>query len=182
MDRRDHAARRAEAGVLSSARETCQISRHCITYGFLAGGLVHRIAGKSIGTFVAERIGAGLQADVFIGVPASERSRISRIIAPKAARPLGVDMDPLARRAVGNPQLSAELPNDDKWIAAEMPALNGHASATGLAKLYGAVANGGHLGPVHLLSRKGRRSRARAHEHATRHHALAHAPGAPASC
>jgi CubicO group peptidase (beta-lactamase class C family) len=113
------------------------------------------VSGQSIGAFVAERIGRGLQADVFIGVPATERSRISKIIAPKAARPLGVDMDPLARRAVGNPQLSAELPNDDKWIAAEMPALNGHASATGLAKLYGAVTNDGHLGPVQLLSCKG---------------------------
>jgi CubicO group peptidase (beta-lactamase class C family) len=130
-------------------------SYHATTYGFLAGELVRRIAGKSIGTFVAERIATGLQADVFIGVPAAERSRISRIIAPKAARPLADNMDPLARRAVVNPQLAAELPNNDRWIAAEMPALNGHASAVGLAKLYGAVANDGRLGPVQLLSRKG---------------------------
>jgi CubicO group peptidase (beta-lactamase class C family) len=64
-------------------------------------------------------------------------------------------MDPLARRAVVNPQLTADLPNDAKWIAAEMPALNGHASAAGLARLYGAVANGGRSDSVELLSRKG---------------------------
>jgi len=71
----------------------------------------------------------------------------------KAARPLAENMDPLARRAVTNPQLAADMPNNEKWIAAEMPALNGHASAAGLAKLYGAVANDGRLGPVRLLSR-----------------------------
>ena len=130
-------------------------SYHATTYGFLAGELVRRVSGRSIGAFVAERINAPLQADVFIGVPEPERRRISKIIPPKAARPLADNMDPLARRAVTNPQLSADLPNNDKWIAAEMPALNGHASAAGLAKLYGAVSNDGRLGSVRLLSRKG---------------------------
>jgi CubicO group peptidase (beta-lactamase class C family) len=130
-------------------------SYHAVTYGFLAGELVRRTTGKSVGAFVAERINAPLQADIFIGVPERERPRIAPVIPPKAARPLADSMDPLARRAVTNPQLTADLPNNSEWIAAEMPALNGHASATGLARLYAAVANGGRLGSVELLSRKG---------------------------
>ncbi len=130
-------------------------SYHAVTYGFLAGEVVRRVARKSIGAFVADRIRMALQADVFIGVPDGERSRIAAVIPPKAARPLADGMNPLAARAVTNPRLEAGLPNNPKWIAAEMPAVNGHASAAGLAKLYGAVANGGQLGPVRLLSTAG---------------------------
>jgi len=130
-------------------------SYHAVTFGFLAGELVRRVSGRSIGTFVADRIRTALQADVFIGVPESERSRIAAIVPPKAARPLAEGMNPLAARAVANPRLVADLPNNADWIAAEMPAVNGHASARGLAGLYGAVANSGEGGSAALLSKAG---------------------------
>jgi len=130
-----------------------QTSYHAITYGFLAGEVIRRVSGKSVGAFLADRIGKRIQADIFIGVPETERSRIAPVVPPKAARPLSEGMNPLAQRAVANPQLKAELPNDPRWIAAQIPAANGHANASGLAKLYGVVANGGRLGSVQLLSR-----------------------------
>jgi CubicO group peptidase (beta-lactamase class C family) len=130
-------------------------SYHAVTYGFLAGELVRRASGKSIGSFLADEISSPLQADIFIGVPERERSRISPVIGPKAARALSEGMNPIAQRAVTNPSLTAELPNNAKWIAAQMPAINGHASAVGLARLYGALANDGRLGAVQLISRQG---------------------------
>jgi len=130
-------------------------SYHAVTFGYLAGEVVRRVSRKSIGAFVADRIRKVLQADVFIGVPDGERTRIAAVVPPKAARPLAEGMNPLAARAVANPRLQADLPNNSGWIAAEMPAVNGHASATGLAKLYGAVANGGQSGALPLLSRAG---------------------------
>jgi CubicO group peptidase (beta-lactamase class C family) len=125
---------------------------HALTYGFLAGELVRRASGQSIGSFLAARLSGPLKADVFIGVPESERVRIARILPPIGYRSLADGMSPLARRAVTNPSLQAELPNDPRWIAGELPAVNGHASAAGLGKIYGALANGGHLGSVRLLS------------------------------
>jgi CubicO group peptidase (beta-lactamase class C family) len=132
-----------------------QTSYHAVTYGFLAGELVRRASGKSVGKFLADEISAPLQADIFIGVPEAQRQRISPIRGPKAARALSEGMNPIAQRAVTNPQLTAELPNNAAWIAAEMPAVNGHATAAGLAKLYGALANGGKLSSTQLISPKG---------------------------
>lgn len=130
-------------------------SYHAVTFGYLAGEVVRRVSGKSIGALVTDRIRTALQADVFIGVPDSEQSHIAAVVPPKAARPLAEGMNPLAARAVANPRLQADLPNNAGWIAAEMPAVNGHASAKGLARLYGAVANGGESGAMALLSRAG---------------------------
>jgi CubicO group peptidase (beta-lactamase class C family) len=127
-------------------------SYHALTYGFLVGELVRRASGRSIGSFVAARLNEPLQADMFIGVPQLERARIAPILPPVGYRPLADEMNPVARRAVSNPSLRPELPNDAQWIAGELPAVNGHASANGLARVYGALANGGRLGSAHLLS------------------------------
>lgn len=132
-----------------------QTSYHAVTYGFLAGELVRLASGQSVGKFLAGQISVPLGADIFIGVPEAQRHRISPIRGPKAARALSEGMNPIAQRAVTNPQLTAELPNDAAWIAAEMPAVNGHATASGLAKLYGALGNGGRLGTAELISRNG---------------------------
>ncbi len=40
------------------------------------------------------------------------------------------------------------LPNSPGWRAAEIPSANGFATATGLARLYGALAHGGVLRPL----------------------------------
>ncbi len=130
-------------------------SYHAVTYGFLAGELVRRVTGKSVGTFLAEQIRAPLGADIFIGVPEAERRRISPIRAPKVPRPLSEGMNPIAQRAVTNPALTVELPNSAAWIAAELPAVNGHATASGLARLYSALGCGGRHGAVQLMTREG---------------------------
>ena len=127
-------------------------SYHAVTYGFLAGELVRRVTGTSVGRFLAEGISAPLEADIFIGVPAALRGRIAPIRGPKAPRALAEGMNPIAQRAVTNPTLSAELPNDGAWIAAELPAVNSHATARGLARLYAALANSAPLGCIALMS------------------------------
>jgi CubicO group peptidase (beta-lactamase class C family) len=130
-------------------------SYHAVTYGFLAGELVRRVSGKSIGTFLAEEFRAPLGADIFIGVPESERRRISPIRGPKVPRTLSEGINPIAQHAVTNPTLTAELPNNAAWIAAELPAVNGHATASGLARLYSALGCGGRHGAVQLMTREG---------------------------
>jgi CubicO group peptidase (beta-lactamase class C family) len=61
------------------------------------------------------------------------------------------DMPREAVVAVTNPDMKPTLPNDRAWRAAEIPAGNGHCSALGLARLYGALANGGELDGVRLM-------------------------------
>ena len=61
-------------------------------------------------------------------------------------------MTPEAVAAVTNPAMAPLIPNDRAWRAAEVPAGNGQASARGLARIFGAVANGGALGGMRLMS------------------------------
>jgi CubicO group peptidase (beta-lactamase class C family) len=128
-------------------------SYHAMTYGFLAGELVRRGSGLGVGAFLREAIAAPLGADVFIGLPESEEHRV----APLVPSPLQQAFDPIrmppeAVIAVSNPDMAPTLPNDRAWRAAQIPAGNGHASALGLAKIYGAVANGGTLDGVRIVN------------------------------
>jgi CubicO group peptidase (beta-lactamase class C family) len=130
-------------------------SYHAMTFGFLAGELIRRVTDLSPGQFLAQEVTGPLGADVFIGLPLSEEARVAPLIAPRKEAPFDPDrMAPEAIMAVSNPPMAPTLPNDRAWRAAEVPAGNGHASARGLARLYAAVANGGSLDGVRLMSPK----------------------------
>ena len=127
-------------------------SYHAMTFGFLAGELIRRASGLSVGEYLAREVAGPLSADIFIGLPLSEESRVAPLIAPKIAAPFDLaQMPPEAAAAVSNPLMAPTLPNDRAWRAAEIPAGNGHATARGLARLYGAVASGGTLDGVRLM-------------------------------
>jgi CubicO group peptidase (beta-lactamase class C family) len=128
-------------------------SYHAMTYGFLAGELVRRLSGMSPGAFVAREIAGPLGAEVFIGLGETLEPRVAVMIKPSVE----VDMAALnlpseAIAALTNPAVEAERPNSRAWRAAQVPAANGHATAMGLARVYGAIADGGALDGVRLLS------------------------------
>lgn len=131
-------------------------SYHAMTFGFLAGELIRRVSGRSVGQFLAEEVAGPLGADVFIGLPASEEARVAAIIAPRIDAPFDRErMAPEALAALTNPAMAPTLPNNRAWRAAEIPAGNGHATALGIVRLYGAVANGGTLEGVTLMRPRG---------------------------
>ena len=125
---------------------------HAITFGFLAGELVKRVDGRSLGTFFAEEIARPLGADVWIGLPESEDVRAAEILKPTRSPDQALPSNPIATAALANPVLDAEVPNKRWYRAAEIPAANGQANARGLAQVYGLLANGGELSGVGLIS------------------------------
>lgn len=128
-------------------------SYHAMTYGWLAGEIVRRVGGKSLGAFVRDEIAKPLGADVFVGLPPSEENRVAEMMGPMHA----AEMPPLsdiAMLALVNPQQNPEAPNARAWRAAEIPAANGQASAMGLARIYAALAGDGSLGGARILSPK----------------------------
>jgi CubicO group peptidase (beta-lactamase class C family) len=128
---------------------------HAMTFGFLAGELVRRASGKSVGRFLAENVAGPLKADVFIGLPEAEEHRVAPLVASANQQPFDLAaMPPEARAGVTNPDMKPTLPNDRAWRAAEIPAGNGHASALGLARLYAMAAGGGTFDGVTLMSPK----------------------------
>lgn len=121
-------------------------SYHAMTYGFLAGELVRRTTGKSVGRFIQEAIAEPLEAAIFVGLPETLDGDVAEIMKPSIEIDMAaLNLPPEAIAALTNPGVEADRPNSRAWRAAQVPAANGHATAQGLARVYGAVANGGAL-------------------------------------
>jgi CubicO group peptidase (beta-lactamase class C family) len=132
---------------------------HALTYGYLVGEVVRRVSGRSLGTFFREEVAEPLGADFHIGFGAEHDDRCAEMIPPPptpgAADPMAAarkDPDSLVGRAFGNPDPGSRNVNSRAWRAAEVPAAGGHGDARGLARIYGALARGGEIDGVHVLS------------------------------
>ena len=132
-------------------------SYHAMTYGWLAGEVVRRVAGKSVGAVLREEIAGPLGADIFIGLAADLEPRVAELIGPRREPDPGpiAALPPAALMALTNPTQSPAAANTRAWRAAEIPAANGHASAMGLARLYAALVGGGALEGKRILSSEG---------------------------
>ncbi|MEU2869841.1 serine hydrolase domain-containing protein [Streptomyces olivoreticuli] len=130
---------------------------HAQTYSWLLGELVHRVTGRTVGGWVADEIAGPLGADLWIGLPASERERAGRIadVEPpaepaaaglrlrpkKAVSDAYSDPQSLTRRAFAAIEPLADE-NDPAYRAAELPASAGIATADGLARFYASLLGG----------------------------------------
>lgn len=126
-------------------------SYHAMTFGWLAGEIVRRVAKKSVGRFVQEEIAGPLDADIFIGLPESLDDRAAEMIGPRRAAPVPPLSD-IAMMALVNPQQDPASPNQRAWRAAEIPAANAQASAMGLARFYASLASPAGCEGTTLLS------------------------------
>lgn len=131
-----------------------QCGYHAIAHGPLTNALFRRIEGRTMARFVADELAAPFGLDLSIGLPDAEASRASEIIAPPTLS--STDANPTPSRpqaaALANPVLDPRSANTARWRASPMPSVNGFATARGLARLYGALADDGMLDGVRLLS------------------------------
>jgi CubicO group peptidase (beta-lactamase class C family) len=152
---------------------------HALTYGWLVGGLVEKVAGKPLAQVLQEELAGPLQLDgCFIGVPASELERCAKLIVPEKkprdpAQPKRVKKTPLAQQLIEtslrlsgfdpDSTLQAMVPHGMAkfdWTAPEtvqacIPGAGGMFNARSLAKIYAALGNGGELDGVRLMSPAG---------------------------
>ena len=156
---------------------------HAVTYGFLVGEVIRRVAGRTAGQMFREDIAEPLEADFQIGLPASEDGRVSDIIGsilpPKMPKKKADDPDAKSKKtearikgpmadffremadpttmvggAFGNPRQRRDAVNTRAWRAAEIPSANGHGNATALARIYGTLARGGERDGVRILEKE----------------------------
>jgi CubicO group peptidase (beta-lactamase class C family) len=125
---------------------------HVTTFGFLAGEVIRRASGSTAGTLLREEIAGPLGADVHIGLPASQHARVAGFAwpgpPPPEQEPAGLEPARLMEyNAYFNPAglSGAGVVNSRAWRAAEIPSANAHATASGIARLYAALAAGGRL-------------------------------------
>jgi CubicO group peptidase (beta-lactamase class C family) len=132
-------------------------SYHAMTFGWLAGELVRRVDGRSLGRYVAEEICGPIGADIHIGLPEALEPRVAEMLGPKVPPDAAAmaALPPAAQMALVNPQQLPTAPNARAWRAAEIPAANGQASALGLARFYAALVGGGALEDGRILSPTG---------------------------
>lgn len=136
---------------------------HAVTFGYLVGEVVRRITGQSLGTFLRREITEPLGARVFIGTPAEEHARCADMVGQLDEARLDRQFPGLPKppfTALGDhPQAVVALAlmyvptgdvNSAAYRSAEIPAGNAHASAHGLATVYGALAGGALVKPATL--------------------------------
>jgi CubicO group peptidase (beta-lactamase class C family) len=130
-----------------------QSGYHSLTFGHLLGELVRRLTGRTLGTFFREEVAEPLGADFHIGLAEDHEPRVGEIIPPETAE-LGtvVEPGPLAAKIMANPLMTGDIANQRAWRAAEIPAANGHGNARSVARVTAAMACGGELDGVRLLT------------------------------
>ncbi|MCZ8149309.1 MAG: serine hydrolase domain-containing protein [Novosphingobium sp.] len=128
-----------------------QSGYHAITIGFLATALFRRAEGRSIRQFVHDEFEP---LDIHIGLPPTRMASAATMIAPPelSSTDLAVEYTPAQLAALANPMIDPLAPNTSAWRAAEIPSANGFATARGLARLYGALADEGRLDGRRLVS------------------------------
>ena len=135
---------------------------HALTFGYLVGEVVRRISGKSLGTYFSDEVAGPLGLDFYIGLSEQDDARVAEMLPMPLPEP---GEDNLIAKAFSDPQSMtfkafANPPdlmvpgtvNSRPWRVAEIPAANGHADARSLARIYGALAQGGELDGIDVLS------------------------------
>jgi CubicO group peptidase (beta-lactamase class C family) len=129
---------------------------HAITQGFLQGEIVRRVTGRTLGTFFREEVAQPLGADFHIGLAPEHDPRVAELVPP----PVGLDATPgdpasVAVRTMKSCPLTGFEPRTSGWRRAEIPAAGGVGNARSVARVHSALACGGAVDGVRLLSEAG---------------------------
>jgi len=133
---------------------------HALSYGHLIGEVIRRITGQRLGEFVATHIAGPLGADFHIGLSPSEFHRVTNVVPPPLPvgpppfDPTQLDPNSVAFKTWTNPTMRPlhECSCTEHWRRADIGAANGHGNARSVARLQSAVACGGEVDGVRLLS------------------------------
>mgnify|MGYP000120739900 FL=1 len=139
---------------------------HAFTFGWLLSGLARSVTGTGMRELIRTEVAAPLNTDgIHLGRPPVQApTQPARIIGPQtrlqnpvfnlvaphiAALPFSAGFG-----AIYFPGVKAFVQGDIPLLDGEIPAANGVATARALARMYGAIANGGRIDGMQYLSRE----------------------------
>jgi CubicO group peptidase (beta-lactamase class C family) len=137
---------------------------HALTYGWLLSGLARAVTGKGMRDLMRLEVAGPLNTDgIHLGrPPAGAPTRVARIIGPQlnipnpvfnAVAPAVAALELSA--AFGSmyfPGMKTVVQRDMPLLDTELPSANGVVTARALARMYGAIANGGVIDGQRYLS------------------------------
>lgn len=137
---------------------------HALTYGWLLSGLARAVTGRGMRELIRSEVAAPLNTDgVHLGrPPVGAPTHIARIIGPQlnipnpvfnAVAPAVAALELSA--AFGSmyfPGMRTVVQRDIPLLDTELPSANGVVTARALARMYGAIANGGVIDGRRYLS------------------------------
>lgn len=137
---------------------------HALTYGWLLSGLARAVTGQGMRDLMRAELAEPLRTDgLHLGrPPVGAPTRAAQILAPQRRWPnhlfdfVAPKLAGLARSgAFGSmyvPGVMSLIRGETPFLDSEIPAANGVATARGLARMYGAIANAGRFEGVEFLS------------------------------
>jgi CubicO group peptidase (beta-lactamase class C family) len=137
---------------------------HALTYGWLMSGLTRAVTGKSMRQLFVSELAEPLDTDgVYLGrPPAAAPTTVAQTLLPQSAavnKAFELVAPKLAALPFSGmlgtlyvPGVLEALQGDMAFLDAEIPSANGVLTARGLAKVYGALANGGRIDDRQFLS------------------------------
>ncbi len=139
---------------------------HALTFGWLLSGLARAVTGKGMRELVRTEVAEPLNTDgLHLGRPPEQApTEAARIIGPQS--PLQNPIFNLVAPRVAalpfsgafgtmySPGIKALVQGEMPLLDSEIPAANGVATARALARMYGALANGGRIDGTQFLSSK----------------------------
>jgi CubicO group peptidase (beta-lactamase class C family) len=134
---------------------------HVHHQGFLLGEIMRRVCGKTVGPFLREEVSTPLHAEYYIGgMSAAEQAFVAEVMpnmdAQLFAAKDAADQTSLKALAFKQnpPEPWAVTLNKPEWRTVEIASGSGHGNARGVARIYGALGNGGSLDGVALMSKQ----------------------------
>nr|WP_263998396.1 serine hydrolase domain-containing protein [Mycobacterium yunnanensis] len=137
---------------------------HALTYGWLVSGLTRAVTGSTMRELFRSELAGPLHTEgLHLGrPPANSPVRVAEILMPQGVTNNGVLQFLFPRLAASPmsgglgafyvPGLKSLLQGDMPFLDSEIPSANGVMTARSLAKMYGAIANGGHIDGTQFLS------------------------------
>jgi len=161
----DHVVMEERLAAAPPGRLLGKPAYHALTFGWLMSGLGRAVTGKGMRALIREELAEPLGTDgLHLGRPPAEApTRAAEIIMPQDITPNPVFSYVACKvanelsggwRSMYFPGVLAAVCGEIPMLDAEMPAANGVVTARGLARMYGAIANGGEIDGTRFLSRE----------------------------
>lgn len=123
-----------------------------MTYGWLVGELMRRVAACEPREAIAQGIAEPLQLELYLGLSAQQLPRVGDVMRMKGVladaaalrlmKAIGGDPQGMTAKAFANPSSMMTSTNKPEWRCMQQPAANVHGTARGLAGFYTGLLQG----------------------------------------